>query len=182
MAQITYTDKEEIIAKGVHINQWWDDDANEVKAAVNDNDTRITSVEKSSTATGTATFTTIAGTWINTPSSPASSIVVSSAGAVNGGIAAVYYSGAVLTAGSISGGSVVLFSGTNVLNELCLVFIIYDKTNNVYSVNIQVGATGGIGISFTAPTITVTDGISFTAPTITVTDGSSFTAPVITVT
>jgi len=171
MGQITYTDKEEIIAKGTHINQWWDDDANEVKAAVNDNDTRITNVEKSKDTTGTATFTTIAGTWVNTPTVPATSITVSATGAVNGGVAAVYYKGAVLTSGSITGGTVVLFSGTNTLDELCIVFIIYDKINNVYSVNIQSGATGATpGISFTAPTITVTDEvISFTAPVITVT-------------
>lgn len=45
MSAITWVDKVGLIAKGVRINQWWDDDANEIKVAVNDNDTRISAIE-----------------------------------------------------------------------------------------------------------------------------------------
>ena len=138
--------------------------------------------------TGTVTFTK-KEQWVGSPSSPLSSITVSSTGGLDGATAAVYYSGAVLTDESISGGTVVMFQGTNVLDELCIVFIIYDKLNNCYHVNIMGGATGETPtpptVSFTAPVITVSDpgGISFTAPIITVTDPTvSFTAPTITVT
>lgn len=33
--KITYEDKIGIIPKSTHINQWWDDDSNEVKTAIN---------------------------------------------------------------------------------------------------------------------------------------------------
>lgn len=42
---ITYADKVGIVPKTVHVNQWWDDDANELKAKHNLNDDRITVVE-----------------------------------------------------------------------------------------------------------------------------------------
>jgi hypothetical protein len=42
---ITYTDKVGLIPKLVHVNQWWDDDANEVKTQHNLNDDRITVLE-----------------------------------------------------------------------------------------------------------------------------------------
>jgi hypothetical protein len=42
---ITYDDKVGIVAKTVHVNQWWDDDANEVKDTHNLNDDRITVLE-----------------------------------------------------------------------------------------------------------------------------------------
>ena len=110
--------------------------------------------------TGTVTFTK-KEQWVGSPSSPLSGITVSNSGALDGATAAIYYSGAVLTDASISGGTVVMFQGENILNELCVVFIIYDKLNNCYHVNIMGGATGAIPtpptVSFTAPTITVTD-------------------------
>lgn len=46
---ITYTDKVGIVAKTVHVNQWWDDDANEVKDQHNLNDDRITALEAAGT-------------------------------------------------------------------------------------------------------------------------------------
>ena len=42
---ISYADKVGLIAKTTHVNQWWDDDANEVKIKHNLNDDRITVVE-----------------------------------------------------------------------------------------------------------------------------------------
>jgi len=43
--KITFANKVGLIAKLTHINQWWDDDANEVKTKHNLNDDRITAVE-----------------------------------------------------------------------------------------------------------------------------------------
>jgi len=48
MGRVTHEDKVGIIPKKVHINQWWDDDANEHKDAINDNDSRITALESGS--------------------------------------------------------------------------------------------------------------------------------------
>jgi hypothetical protein len=123
---------------------------------------------------GATDFTKAMGTFINSPSTPWTSgtIPLNTTGAVRGGMCAVWYEGPVLSSSSFTGGSVVLITGENTLNELCLVFIMYDRTNAAFTVNIQGGATGTTpGASATAPTITVTDpGASATAPTITVTD------------
>ena len=131
----------------------------------------------SSNITSSTSFVKGVGVYVNSPDSPWTSgtIPLTTTGAVKGGICSIWYKGPVLTKSSFTGGTIVMFSGTNVLNELCRVFIDYDKDNNAFGVNIQTGFTGDIpsgpGISFTAPVITVTDPtISFTAPVITVTD------------
>jgi hypothetical protein len=122
---------------------------------------------------GATDFTKAMGTFINSPSTPWTSgtIPLNTTGAVRGGMCAVWYEGPVLSSSSFTGGSVVLITGENTLNELCLVFIMYDKTNNSFVVNIQGGTTGVTppSASATAPTITVTEVISATAPVITVT-------------
>ena len=123
--------------------------------------------------TGAAKFTTPAGTFCASPTVPVTTTInLDTSDAVNGGVCGVYFKGTNL---AFSGGTVVIQTGEIVDNELCLVWLVYDKTNNCFIANVQGGATGSTptpGISFTAPTITVTDpgGISFTAPTITVTD------------
>lgn len=43
--KITYADKIGLIAKAIHVNQWWDDDANEIKSKFNLNDDRTTVLE-----------------------------------------------------------------------------------------------------------------------------------------
>ena len=58
MGKITYADKVGIVPKEVHVNQWWDDDANELKGAVNDNDDRITVLE-----TGSDTLIDVSAEW-----------------------------------------------------------------------------------------------------------------------
>ena len=118
----------------------------------------------SSNVTDTTDFTKATGAYINTPSSPWTSgtIPLNATGAVKGGISAIWYKGAVLTKASFTGGTVTMFSGTNVLNELCRVFIDVDISSGAYSVNIQTGFTGDlpsgpvIPTDETAPTITVT--------------------------
>jgi hypothetical protein len=128
----------------------------------------------SANSSGATDFSKAMGTFINTPTSPWTSgtIPLSTTGAVRGGTCAIWYKGPVLTSSSFTGGSVVLFTGTNTADELCLVFIMYDKTNNSFTVNLQAGSTGVTppSASATAPTITVTDvgTASATAPTITV--------------
>jgi hypothetical protein len=43
--KITYGTKVGLVAKATHVNQWWDDDANEIKTKHNANDDRITVLE-----------------------------------------------------------------------------------------------------------------------------------------
>ncbi len=133
---------------------------------------QISGYGESSNATVTAVFDNILGTWVNTPSSAGSgNIALSTAGAVNGGVAAVYYKGDVLDENSFTGGTVTIMSGQNVDDELCLVWIVYDKGNNAFHVNIQTGFTGSTPppSGETAPVITVTNPGGETPPTITVT-------------
>jgi len=118
-------------------------------------------------------FNKATGNYVNSPLSPwtSSTIPLVLTNAVNGGISSIWYKGAVLTKSSFTGGTIVMFSGVNVLNELCRVFIDYDKINSAFSVNIQTGFTGDmppIG-GETAPIITITDiPTTETAPIITV--------------
>jgi len=51
--KITYATKVGLVPKATHSNQWWDDDANEVKTKHNLNDDRITALEAE---VGTDTF------------------------------------------------------------------------------------------------------------------------------
>lgn len=133
----------------------------------------------SANTTGATNFSKVSGTFVNSPGTPWTSgtIPLNKTGAVKGGTCAVWYSGPKLTADSFTGGTVVLISGSNPVDELCLVFIMYDKTNGSFTVNIQDGATGNSGEpttpTATAPTISVSNPVanpSATAPTITVED------------
>lgn len=45
MPKITYDNKVGLIPKNIHVNEWWDDDANEIKTKHNANDDRITALE-----------------------------------------------------------------------------------------------------------------------------------------
>lgn len=95
---------------------------------------------ESTNATITAIFNNVYGTWINTPNIPGSgNIVLDLTNAVNGGMAALYYKGALIDENTFTGGTIVILSGTNILNELCLVLILYDKESNGFMVNIQSG-------------------------------------------
>ncbi len=92
-------------------------------------------------------FTKATGAYVNSPTSPMTSSTIAlnaTGGAVRGGISAIWYQGAVLTKDSFTGGIVTMFSGTNVLNELCRVFIDVDTGSGAYSVNIQTGYTGDL--------------------------------------
>ena len=118
----------------------------------------------SSNTTGATDFTKATGTYINTPDSPWTSgtIPISSSLAVRGGISSVWYKGPVLTKASFTGGTVTMFSGTNVLNELCRVFIDYDAGSGAFSVNIQTGFTGDLPTGIPCPdapiSLTLTEG------------------------
>ena len=48
MSQVTYNDKIGIIDKETHENQWWDDDANEIKDAINDTDNKVNLISQGS--------------------------------------------------------------------------------------------------------------------------------------
>ena len=105
---------------------------------------------EASNVTGTATFTKPA-TWVASPTVPVTTTIqLSTAGAVSGAVAAVYFKGTSL---AFSGGTVVVQSGSIVANELCLVWIVYDKASNSFHVNVQSGATGSVP----TPTVDVPD-------------------------
>lgn len=128
----------------------------------------------SSNVSGTTDFTKATGVYINSPNNPwmSGSIPLTLSNSVKGGIACIYYKGPVLTKDSFTGGVITMFAGVNVVNELCRVFIDYDKTNGCFGVNIQTGFTGDLpsGTTETSPVITVTDPtITETSPVITVT-------------
>ena len=91
-------------------------------------------------------FTKAMGTFINSPSAPwtSSTINLDASMAVRGGMCAIWYKGAALSSSSFTGGTIVLYSGQNTADELCLVFIMHDRTNNAFTVNIQTGFTGSI--------------------------------------
>lgn len=102
--------------------------------------------------TVTAKFTNINGNWVNTPSTPGSgNIILDLTNSKNGAVCALYYLGSVINKTIFIGGVIVFLSGINRLNELCLVFIIYDKGSNSFSVNILDGATGDLPAPSDAP-------------------------------
>ena len=118
----------------------------------------------SANVSGSTDFTKATGTYVNTPNTPWTSgtIPISSSLAVRGGISSVWYKGPVLTKASFTGGTVTMFSGTNVLNELCRVFIDYDAGSGAFSVNIQTGFTGDLPTGVVCPdapiSLTLTEG------------------------
>ena len=119
------------------------------------------------------TFKNIFGTWVGTPAAPivSSTLPLDTTQAVNGAPVGVYYKGNVLDATKITGGSVGIFSGVNVLNELCLVWIVFDSVNNKFHVNIQTGFTEeAVNTKPSTLTITGAEVISNSAPsTLTIT-------------
>ena len=124
----------------------------------------------SSNVSGSTDFSKATGTYVNTPNTPwtSSTIPLVFTGAVKGGISSIWYKGAVLTKASFTGGTVTMFSGTNVLNELCRVFIDYDAGSFAFSVNIQTGFTGDLPTGIPCPdapiSLTLTEG-TFTVDT-----------------
>lgn len=134
----------------------------------------------SSNVVGATDFSKATGAYVNSPDDPWTSgtIPLNLTGVVRGGISSIWYSGPVLTKASFTGGVVTMFSGINVLDELCRVFIDVDSESGAFSVNIQTGFTGDL------PSGPITPPSDETAPTITVTDpaGGTETAATITVT
>jgi len=123
--------------------------------------------------TTVVSFSEINGVWVNSPVNPiiTNTLTLDVTNAKSGSVASVYYKGNVLDKTKILGGTIVSFNGVNVLNELCFIWISYDKINSSFHVNIQTGFTGdmpAIG-GETAPIITITDiPTTETAPIITV--------------
>lgn len=95
---------------------------------------------------GVTDFTKATGTYVNSPTTPwtTTPIPLATGGAVKGGISAIWFKGPVLTKNSFVSGSVTMFSGQNVNNELCRIFIDYDADSGAFSVNIQTGFTGDL--------------------------------------
>ena len=129
---------------------------------------------------GQTSFKKGVGVYVDSPDDPWTSgtIPLNLTGLVKGGISTIWYKGPVLTKNSFTGGVVTMFSGQNVFNELCRVFIDCDAGSGAFSVNIQTGFTGDL------PSGPITPPSDETAPVITVTDPpvGGETSPVITVT
>lgn len=102
----------------------------------------MTGSGESDNSTVEAVFYNALGVWVNTPETPGTgAIAINLAGSVNGGTSAVYLKASSL---SITGGTIVIQSGTFIPNELCLIFIVYDKGSNGFHVNIMTGFTGNL--------------------------------------
>jgi len=95
---------------------------------------------------GQTSFKKGVGVYVNSPDAPWTSgtIPLNTTGLVKGGISTIWYKGPVLSKSSFTGGVVTMFSGVNVLNELCRVFIDCDAGSGAFSVNIQTGFTGDL--------------------------------------
>lgn len=92
-------------------------------------------------------FSNIYGGFINSPSVPivTDTITFDLTNAKNGGVIEAYYSGNILTKDSFLGGTIVSFSNpAQALNQLCFIWISYDKGNNAFFVNIRADWTGEI--------------------------------------
>ena len=111
--------------------------------------------------TGTTLFDKGSGYYVSSPTAPVTSVPISlvKTGAVKGGFVAIWYKGAVLSSTDFTGGDVVLFhNGGMTANELCMVYIHYDLTNDAFVVSVHTGYTGTA--SNTAPsTLTITEAV-----------------------
>ena len=100
--------------------------------------------------TTTVSFNNIYGGFINSPASPitTSTITFDLTSAKNGGVVEAYYEGNILTKDSFIGGTIISFSnGGQVANELCFIWVVYDKGNNVFFVNIKADWTGATSVT-----------------------------------
>lgn len=91
--------------------------------------------------TTTAVFKKPNGDFINTESSPITGVIpIDLTDAVNGGFCGVYYQGALLNAiTSFSGATKVFVSGINIVDELCIVWLVYHKSVDLIIATIQTG-------------------------------------------
>ena len=165
MSKITYPTKYKTVPETVHAEQWWAEDANEVKAIVNENDT----VENEQTHI--VKFDRIQGREYGSWGLPIQgNIVLDPSNQVNGGCCVVLWRGAVNP--TFTGGTINYISGEITADGVYSVYIHY--LQGLYNVNIfDADKTGTPPVvpEATAPTITVTEptGPAATSPTITVT-------------
>ena len=98
--------------------------------------------------TGDPKFDQPGGNFVNSPTAPTTStpIPLTLAGTLNAGIAVVYYKGAILTKDSFSPVPISFVNEGQVADELCFIYITYDKGANAFFVNIQNTYTGVIPI------------------------------------
>ena len=108
------------------------------------------------------TFENPIGLFINTPDNPVTStnIILDSTKAVNGGVVQIYYkSTSLLTKDSFivnEQDKVISFNSNQVADELCFIWIVYDKGNKVFHVNVQAGYTGATPPTGNQPPPTLT--------------------------
>lgn len=131
--KIEFDDKVATIPPGTRINEVQDVDINEIKAVVNAN------VSTKSSAV-TAFFNHPTDYLIGTAASPVTTqnIAIDKTNAINGGSSLIYYSGNVLSASNIGPGETVdFFSGKNILDELCIIGIVYNLASDSFIVTIN---------------------------------------------
>ena len=124
--------------------------------------------------TGSAVFKKPNGDFIGSDIAPLTgAIPIDLTAAINGGFCGIYYSGPVINSLSyFTGATKVFLSGVNVLDELCIIWLVYNKTNDLIIATIQTGTfLGAAAVVETSPVITLTDpSIVETSPVITLTD------------
>lgn len=140
--KIIYGTKSGDIPKVEHYKEWWDDDANEVKEVVNANDDELQTIRRSGLLTNSVKLDLISGYFVNSANSPmTSTIPIDTAGAIQGGQAAVWYNGSQILSTTFTGSHVIIIGGENAVNELCCVFILYDSRSNGILINILSGVS-----------------------------------------
>lgn len=127
MTKITYGTKTAVEPQVSHATQFWADDANEVKAAVNENDTVDTSTS------ATILFDTIQGYRHGTWTSPISGdITLDETGVVEGGCAVVLWEGS--TNPTYIGGTIQSISGDITVEGVYSIYIHY--INGRFNINV----------------------------------------------
>ena len=95
--------------------------------------------EGENTTDGVARFYNPFGIWVNSPTTPVTTlpIVINKTNAKNTAVCGIYYKGSVISRGSSSGGNINEFKGENQVDQNCIIFLIYNKANDLFNVNIQ---------------------------------------------
>lgn len=161
--KITYDTKFGLLPKKERVNQWWDSDGNEVKDVVNANADELDNVKESGNEVSVVNFMKTSGNYVGTPCHPIVDvpIILDEVDAVSGGFSIIWYSGEVLSGSDFilnnDGDEIVIFSGVNILNEMCRITIDFDKKNRAFSVNIQTGFTGDLPCNNKPEQMTITE-------------------------
>lgn len=127
MAKITYTDKVSVATGSNEVNEWRDNNANEVKSVVNSNDS--VSISTSNTVLFDRIQGYRHGSWV-TPIT--GTIILNTAGSVEGGCAVVVWNGS--SSPTFTGGTIQSYSGNITESGTYSIYIHY--LNGRFNVNV----------------------------------------------